>query len=57
MGDRKVMSRAHYDKLAASYDQHPHASYLAKLSPRSLPRRALGAATRCWTSVAAREAC
>lgn len=34
MGDRKVMSRNHYDKLAAKYDRHPHASYLATLSPR-----------------------
>jgi len=34
MSDRKVMSRVHYDKLAAKYDQHSHANYLAKLSPQ-----------------------
>ena len=38
MSDRKVMSKVHYDKLAAKYDQHPHATYLAKLSPLIVAR-------------------
>ena len=43
MSDRKTMSRTHYDRLAASYDKHPHASYLAKFSPRIMAK------ARAWS--------